>query len=352
MELDLPICTFNSFGGGSTFGSVIALVERHEGSFGTALKEIELNLYFKSNLPFSKQGVDPSLEDCYDEFHNQQCAKLPIRRFMRKKRKLKIEALADFATAEEASGLSRPWNLEWQAAALDMLIRELEMCRSKFKATDDFDLDEFLTWLQSQHDHLPKTQDEAEQLDQRRRDKDDEARAQMDDWELLGLDWEDYHEAARDIVADPRLWSRGHDFAPNGNDNGADLFESFRSEKSRWARGGGKAFFRNLARDWGFDPDAQPDDSIGYQMKREATIGLAFAFLKLVGYCPEWLAEATIRTIEDYKAYLETHHLDWAHRDLCLEYQAAMLECVKASPRSKSEHPSASELRSQCDERS
>ena len=333
MELDLPICTFNSFGGGSTFGAVIALVELHEESFGDALQEIELRLYFKSDLPFSKQRVDSSLRDSYNEFHTRQCTALPNHRFLRKKRKLKIETLAEFTTAEEISQIAQPLNLRWQAAALDLLIRELEVCRKKFKPADAFRFDDFLNWLRRQHDNLPKTQAEAERLDGRWRDTDDEKREQLDEWESLGLDWGDYHVAAREVVTDPRLWSQGDDFAPNGNDNGADLISSFRSAKSRWARGGGKVFYRNLARDWGFDPKAVPDDSIGYQMKRESIIGLAFAFLKLFAYCPDWLADETIRTIEGYNTYLASHHLEWEHRDLCFAYQDAMLECLKSCPR-------------------
>ncbi|MDP6722884.1 MAG: hypothetical protein QGF59_29745, partial [Pirellulaceae bacterium] len=304
MELNLLIHTFNSFGGGSTFGSVMALVDLHEESFGDGLKEIELQLYFKSKLPFAKQRANASLRELYEEFHNKNCNMLPIRRFMRKKGELKIQALAEFAAAEDVTGPSYPLNLEWQVAALDVLIREVEACRRKFKPTDDIRFNEFLDWLREQHGNLPKTQKEAEELDKRWRDAEDKKREQMDEWESLGLNWDDYHENARDVVSDPRLWSQGHDFSPNGNDSGADLIYMFRAEKARWARGGGNAFYQNLARDWGFDSDAKPDDSNSYEMKRESIIGLAFAFLKLFAYCPDWLANETIQTIEDYKTYL------------------------------------------------
>lgn len=340
MKLNLAIRTFNGFGGGAAFGSVIALVELNEESFGDGLEEIELQLNFKSSLPFSKQRapfskkrVDSSLRAKYEEFHNQECAALPIRRFLRKKRRLKVETIANFASAEEAWQNSHPLNLEWQAAALDILIRELDLCRKKFKPADNFRFDDYLSWLRRQYENLPKTQREAKRLDRLWQNADTEKREHLSEWDALGLDWEDYHAAARDVVADHRLWNQGHDFAPNGNDNGADIIHSFRSEKSRWARGGGKAFYRNLARDWGFDPEAIPDDSIGYRTKRESIIGLAFAFLKLFAYCPDWLADETIRTIEYYKTHLALHHSEWEHRELCLEYQDVMLDCLKACPR-------------------
>lgn len=332
MELDLSIVTFNTYGGGATLGALIALIELEEQSFGSALEVIEFDVFFKSSLPFSQQRAHKSLKQSYDDFHKERCTALPIRRFMRKKRKLKIAVLADFATAEEASGFGEP-KLEWQSAALDLLISEVEACRKKLKPTDDFRFRDFLDWLQQQHDNLPKTKDEAEALDRRWRELVDTKREQLDEWQLLGLDWDEYHESAREVVSDPRLWSMGHEFAPNGNDSGADLIYMFRSEKSRWVRGGGKAFYRNLAQGWGFDPKAPPSDTIDYEMKREAIIGLAFAFLKLFAYCPAWLADEAIHTIDDYKSYLAVHHLDWEHREECLEYQDSMLTCLNSCPR-------------------
>ncbi len=332
MKLDLPIHTYDSYGGAVEFAPVMALVELCSEDFGSALQEIELCLVFRCSDSYQPQDSD--FRDTFNEFHNEYCARLPERRFLRKKARLTLKALAEFATAEETHRLTTTFILEWQHAVLDLLIGELKACRRKFKATDDFRLDDFITWLQAQHQNLPRTQEEAKALDAELRRKQLVESAQMSDWEQLGLDWEDYHPNAREVVTDPRLWSLGHEFAPNGNDDGADILGIFREQKSRWKRGGGKAFYNNLAEGWGFSIETSPADTIEYDMYRRAAVALPFVFLKLFAECPNWLAYKAISVIDGYKSYLETHDLDWDHRDECLEYQGLMLECLRSCPRS------------------
>lgn len=332
MKLDLPIRTFNSFGGSFAFAPVLALIELCEEEFGTGLQKIEVTLCFISKLPFSEQGVDPSLQASFKCFHNY-CTHLPKRRFLRKQATLKIEALAEFASAEEINRPRKEACLKWLPPVLEILISELEQCRGKFKASDDFRVDDYLKWLRAQHKRLPKTQRAAKKLVELFSQKEEDETSLLSDWDRLGLNWKDFHENARNVVSDPRLWSRGHDFAPNGNDNGADLLTRFRAQKSRSARNEGKSFYKKLQKEWGFDPQAKPGDSAEYDLKREVVVGLAFAFLKLFAYCPTWLAEEAIGEIKAYEAYLATNHLDWQHRDQCLEYQELMLSCLLDCPR-------------------
>ena len=52
--------------------------------------------------------------------------------------------------------------------------------------------------------------------------------AQMDPWERLGIDWDDWHPAARKLLNDPFFWDQGSDYSPHGNDTGADLLADFK----------------------------------------------------------------------------------------------------------------------------
>lgn len=335
MKLSTPIRTFNTYGGGSTFEPVAALLELSDQKFGEALQEIELTLCFQSERSFSEQNVDETLQQSYDEFHRRHCVRLPIRRYVRKKATLKLEVLATFASAEQVEQPTQGmFNLAWQSEVLELLLAEVEACRKKFKASDHVRVADFLDWLRLQHQNLPKTQEEAQALTNRLEQHEEELQRQLSEWDRLGIDWSDYHPDAREMIPDPRLWSSGHEFAPNGNDNGADLLASFRSQKSRWARDGGQMFYRNLARDWGFNPEATPGETIDYLITRQSILGLAFAFLKLFASCPQWLAERAMQEIHSYQAYLETHHRDWEHREECLSYHASMLECLHQCPRS------------------
>jgi hypothetical protein len=283
MKLQVMLSAFNSFGGGAEFGPVSALIGMSEQDLGSGLERIELTLCFRSSKPFEEQGVDKSLRGSYRAFH-RRLETLPNRRFLRKKRRLTLEAVADFASAEEVRDWRPDRHLGWQRPMLDLLIDEVAACRRKFKASDDFRVADFLGWLRALE--LPDGAEATAELLARWKAFEEAEREQMSDWERLGFDWDDFHPDARSVVDDPRLWSQGHDFAPNGNDNGADLMSRFREDKSRSSRNGGKAFYQRMQRDWGFGADAAVGDSIEYQMRREVVLGLACAFLKLYASCP------------------------------------------------------------------
>jgi len=330
VELSIFVIKFNSLGGYG-FTPLRYVFESAEKDFGSAIHEIVLNLHFPSALPFEKQRCSSTLKSSFEEFHQTKLPKLPTSRFLRKKNRLVFDAVADFANAEGNDG--GKIHLDWQRRGLDVLIDRMKASRRKFKATDDFHLDEFLNWLSTLHDSLPTTQKEAEELDQRWQDFQERHLASLSDWEKLGVDFEDYHPDARRVVDDPSLWSMSHDFSPNGNDSGADLLDIFRRQKSRIKKAGGRAFLKTMERDWEFDLDQEPDDSIEYETKREVVIALAFAYLKFFACCPNWLVEKTVDTIKAHQRYLKSNHLDWPHRDGCIDYQNRMLKVLSSCPR-------------------
>lgn len=332
MELTLSLQSFNSLSGYG-FSPLRYLIESSREDFGGAVSEIELTLFFRSSLPFEKQRCNRTLKSLFNEYHKKTITPLPTSLFLRKKRRLVFGVLAEFATAEEKDSREKQIQIDWQHKVLDSLTERIQSSRRKFKKTDDFRVADFLEWLSCLHDRLPKTQKEARAMDQQWREFDEKKMAGLSDWEKLGLDFDDYHADARKVVDDPDLWCLSHDFAPNGNDSGADLLDIFRKQKSRIKKNEGRSFLKRMGRDWEFDPQKEPDDSIEYETKREVVVALAFSFLKVLAFCPDWLVEEAVATITSYSNYLETNHRDWEHRDLCLDYQRRMLRVLDNCPR-------------------
>ena len=331
--------TFNSYGASWVFRPLISLFEIEEKSFGSAVIEVQLVVSFRSKSSFKNQNVNRSLGRLYADFHSH-LAKLPKRSFFRKKRTLSIELCAGFAVAEEIKPNTREeykirnekYFYEYNLNLLDQLIEQIKACRSKFKERDDFDFEAFLNWIESLRHKMPDNKADADLIIESWEIKKKEAFEQMSDWEKLGLDWKEYHPTARNIISDPRLWNVAHDFAPNGNDTGADILEMLREVKNRKSltSDGGKTFYKATWRDWGFsDPSPLwPDDSTDYHVHRELIVGLAFAFVKLKGGCPDWLKQDATANTETYVKYLETHELKWPHRKECLAYQDLILKTL------------------------
>ena len=333
MKLQLPKSTFNCYGGGCEYSPLFALVEMSDEDFGQGLTSITMTLHHRSKLPFSKQSANKSLKPLYDEFE-QKLSGLPRRRFLRKKGALNLDVLAEFASAEETEEAEESGEIliDWLPNVLELLVSEMQHCRKKFKSSDDFQIDKFIDFLSGLHDKLPNTKKAARKMDSEWFEYATQEQKERSPWDKLGIDFGDYHHSAKLVVNDPRLWSLGHDFSPNGNDNGADLLTIFRRQKSRIKKNGGHAFLKKMARDWGFDVECEPNDSIEYRIKREVVVGLAFAFMKSYSYCPAWLLELTSHVVNEYKGFLKTNHLDWDHREEFLEYQELILKCLETCP--------------------
>ena len=131
----------------------------------------------------------------------------------------------------------------------------------------------------------------------------------MSPWERLDIDWDDFHPKARQILDDPFFWDCANDFAPNGNDTGADLLESYRGWLKRHRDGKPIRFLEDLARQWGYaDLQAMDEDVLN-----EAGIGLAFADMKLRGSCDGPLLELAMKCLLRQREQAEAAS-DWSHR--------------------------------------
>jgi len=326
-------------GGGFFEGAVVAsLLETQQKTFGAALEEVEVYLCLLRRDPSDHAGVKRSLRKMHDEFHEGFCGKLPRRRFVRKKKRLEITAVATFAVAQEMRKTPKekaaPFQSGqriWIESIFNQLIIELEACRAKFNKNDDFEFDEFLKWVKLTRKKIPKTRKAAEAVCEKSREQLLARRAQMTDWELLGIDWDDFHPDARKLVDDPRLWETMNDFSPNGNDTGADVLETVREHKTSLenTEKSNRDFCKSMLHNMEALSIQETDDSVESTIHRQVVIGLAFGYLKVLGFCPDFLLGFAQNEIVNHQKFLENNHLDWEYRAECLEYLTLMQLCLE-----------------------
>lgn len=116
--------------------------------------------------------------------------------------------------------------------------------------------------------------------------------AAMSPWDLLDIDWSQYPAEARRRLDDPFFWDCVDDYAPHGNDTGADVLEMFRAWRRRNQDKPVSPFLPRLMKDWGFDSAVRAlagkplsawtrEDETALDVHDQAAIALAFAQLKL-----------------------------------------------------------------------
>ena len=127
IEFTIMTGTFNSCGGGYEFTPLIQTLESTQGDFGSAVKEVDLTIYFRSRDPFSKQNVHRSLSSSYKTFHQNTLGGLPKRKFLRKKGVFQIHALAEFDFAEEFGRGAKHPLYEVQVDTHSLLVERLSV---------------------------------------------------------------------------------------------------------------------------------------------------------------------------------------------------------------------------------
>lgn len=113
-------------------------------------------------------------------------------------------------------------------------------------------------------------------------------------WEDVDVDWDEFHPAARQLLDDPFFWEVADDYAPHGNDTGADLLEFYKEELTEDAGLDTARWTQRLLRSWG----ATGDDDLAELMRDEAWIAAAFAELKLRGRMTSEVAHRARAAVE------------------------------------------------------
>jgi hypothetical protein len=259
---------------------------------------------FEATVCFRTVGrPKPTLEGRYSDFHAEM-DRLPQFRWERAKGRFSIRYESRLGTADDllGSGSSSRAVLQSALSELTSLLRAHE---ASLRRKAGLPLDSFLALALSLEAMIPATDEELEVLRRELADRRRVERAALPWWEQLGIDWSDYHPRARAILDAAFFWSEGDDYAPHGNDTGADLFSAFRKWRPAHRSSPAMQFLGDLLTEWGFSgawkdrPITEWDADVEMELDvhDQAVLALAFALIKLEGACPEAPRQAALQAI-------------------------------------------------------
>ncbi len=305
MQFYVMARTYNTYGGHSTLSLISDFLLGDAGDFGSAVSELTVTFHF----PHSGQARS-TLEQMFVDFYaNRQS--LPKVFFRRKRGQASIDIaseLLDGKDWEQRRGLSLPL---FKVAVAETIVA-LGLLRKRLTEKDTFKLEAFLNHCREAQARLPSTVEELGAYAEKSKKKQAARYAAMSPWERLGIDWSDFHPDARKILDEPFYWECSNDFAPNGNDTGADLLADYRKWLRRNPSGDPVAFYHHLIQRWGFPPAAS--SAIDRTVLDEAAVALAFAEFKLRADCrPEAAALARAAIQRQRQQAIEA--VNWPHKE-------------------------------------
>lgn len=290
--------TYNRSGHSPIFSPVasLLLVRTQESDFGQAIREINIT----ANLRSRERKPRETLEALFDHYH-KYIESLPGITFRRKRQHLEIHFLSDQFCDEDDRDATE-CDFETLNTAAREVAEALQLIHKRIKTADDFARDEFLqhtTALLSTG--LPSTE-EWRAVEQQAKTIRQAMRDSKSPWELLDVNWDKFHPDSRALLDDPFFWEATDEFAPHGNDTGADLLEDFRSWNKRNSHKSPLIFLTRLLKEWQITPvdwfDTDPAatrhaytrDAIALNVCNQAAIAIAFAAIKFRGHCPSDVA--------------------------------------------------------------
>jgi len=297
--------TYNTYGGHGTLSLIPGFLSLNDANYGPALAELTVCMHFQNSGPPRK-----TLEGSYATFHANRST-LPKVVFRRSRQTAQIDVSSELIDGSEWD-FKRGLSLALFRAGFDEVLSALKLLKIRLTPKDDFQLDEFIAHCEKQRPMLPTTDAELVELQKRIREREAAIRAAKSPWELLGIDWRDFHPNARSVLDDPFFWECANDFSPNGNDTGAELLEDYRAWLKRGPNRDPLEFLKLLGQRWGMSLDE--DAATDVDVLNEAAIALAFAELKLRGECRRSAAEFALRAVQRQRqAALDAQ--DWPHRE-------------------------------------
>ncbi|WP_137226892.1 hypothetical protein [Shewanella sp. MEBiC00475] len=328
MDITVSHRLYNSFGGHKSISLVSALLEYEMPDFGDAIQEIDITVHFYHDGPARN-----TLEKMQEEFH-KNLEKLPKCTFSRKKQRLSLEIEGKFTTGYEIERNKKPLiqvNPAWVKATLEEIIGFAPIINPKIKKTDNFDFPAFEVYLNSTLSTIPDDVEELENIRDIVAQRRKEAFNKLDDWKKLGLDWEDYHPKAREVVPIPNQWSCADEFSPNGSDTGADTLEIFRKWNKRNGNNSTLIFLAKLLRDWEIDINDPYQSEYSSYTYFQTVTGLAFASAKIRGKCEQELKDKAVAAINEYLGSIEDK-TGWEYKNECKEKLHQSKQTIEKMP--------------------
>jgi uncharacterized protein YfeS len=135
----------------------------------------------------------------------------------------------------------------------------------------------------------------------------------MSEWEKLGIEWRDYHPDARKILDDVFFWDCADDFAPHGNDTGADILHAYQKwfECDR-GKSDPLVLYHQQTASWYDAKRVLPE--IMREPLNEAAVAVAFAEIKMRAACRPSIAAVARSAIARQRAETEAA-VDWPCRE-------------------------------------
>jgi len=283
--------------------------------FGPALTELTVAMHFPT-----KGAPRNTLERLYADFHANRLT-LPKVVYRRSRQKASVDVASNLIDGDEWLA-RRELSNSLFASGVEETVAALTLLKQRMTAKDLFRLDLLLDHCENRKKALPSADSGLMEIKQQIDARKAAEKAAMSPWERLGIDWRDFHPDARRILDDPFFWEQANDFAPHGNDTGADLLADYRRWIKRHPNGDSTEFYRKLVRGWGLP--ATDDEVLD-----EAAIALAFAEVKLRGKCEPSVVEIASRAVQKLRAAALPAH-DWPHR----EDRLKSLDVIEAKLRS------------------
>lgn len=291
--MDISVCqkTHNTYGGSLLFSPVGDLLTARLGDYGSGVESIDLI----ACLPHRERKFLPTLGGLFDQ-HHEFLKTLPYVAFRRKLKRVEMSFRSEHFFAEDEE-VGRPSAKKYSVAA-EEVAAALPLLKKRIKPTDDFDVERFLADASRVLTTKIGSLKEWHRIQRKAAKKRLAIRATKSPWELLEIDWSEYHPKARGILDDPFFWEGADDLAPHGNDTGFDVLEGFKDWDKRNRTRPPMQFFDLLLKEWGLEPmnwsimdeatvlNLEKADSILLGLCNEAAIALAFAVLKRRAKCP------------------------------------------------------------------
>ena len=330
MTIVVQVGAYNSHGGDWCSSTAGWYLTRHTGEYGAGISEICVDLLLRSSGPPKRR-----LRDLYQTFHKYR-QELPKLTFYRKKGKIEID-LASRACDAETMDANRGRAISRFLAAMDEVIEVLKLIKGKLRRSDDFDLDRFLEDVAAARARAPRTQTELDAFWEELMEEDRQRLANMDEWERLGVDWDEYHKDARELLDDPFFWCISDDYSPHGSDTGADVLDMYQEWRREHRRGNPLQFLEELLVGWGvsqidWSAAGEADvreitnrDEYALALCDDAVIALAFAQIKITGACSDELIRMALAAIARERMAFVVEHNKWPS----LEDRRSMLERMK-----------------------
>ena len=285
MEIWFNVRTYDRSGGHRPLSLIGAWLEANERAANVGLTELEVEV----NIPHSGPPRK-TLEEQFDRFHTG-LSSLPTVVFSPKKASLRLRyrsALGDAKTLLASPELS----VDLFRSGFDEFAAVIEALAPSLRKKKGLDYTALREWVLEARATMPATDVDLGLFEERHRAEQQQRAAARSPWERLDIDWEKYHPEARRILDDPFFWDGTDDYAPHGNDTGADLLDALRHDRA--AARAPREFLDRLFASWGMKADVLSKrysdfteaDEISLVTWAEAAVALAFGLVKLHGVAP------------------------------------------------------------------